>query len=112
MAVVKNNRDFWQGVAVCKWLQDGIEGRDLKATLRLYLGGLLVLAPAAAFRGYLFGTQTAFQATPLLMLILVGAEYGLSKQLSPSGKCIALKYTTGTILIDYPAEPRIESPSR
>ncbi len=216
-----------------KWLRDGIEGRDLKATLRLYLGGLLVLAPAAAFIGYLFGTQAAFQATPLLVLILVGAEYGLcypeklsrliprhrpdsnlmpsiplqeggetpkveeamrqalssplmaespiakahrvlinvtggadlsaaevhkavsvvhevvredasiifgsitnesvrdevrvtiiaadfgtdttpssSKQLSLSGKCIAFKYTTGTILIDYPAEPRMESPSR
>ena len=63
--------------AVFNWLRDGIEGRDLKATLRLYLGGLLVLAPAAAFIGYLFGTQAAFQATPLLVLILVGAEYGL-----------------------------------
>jgi cell division protein FtsZ len=63
--------------AVFKGLRDGLEGRNLKATLRLYLGGLLVLAPAAAFIGYLLGTQAAFQVTPLLVLILVGVEYGL-----------------------------------
>jgi cell division protein FtsZ len=59
--------------AVFKWLRDGIEGRNLKAILRLYLGGLLVLAPAAAF----IGAQATFQVTPLLVLILVGVEYGL-----------------------------------
>jgi cell division protein FtsZ len=62
---------------VSKWLRDGIEGRGLKATLYLYLLGLMTLAPAAALIGYLFGAQVAFQATPLLVLILVGVEYGL-----------------------------------
>jgi cell division protein FtsZ len=62
---------------VSKWLRDGIEGRGLKATLRLYLIGLMALAPAAALIGYLFGAQAAFQATPLLVLLLVGVEYGL-----------------------------------
>ena len=62
---------------VSKWLRDGLEGRGLKATLRLYLVGLMALAPAVALIGYLFGTQAVFQATPLLVLILVGVEYGL-----------------------------------
>lgn len=62
---------------VPEWLRDGIEGRSLKATLRLYLFGLMVLAPAAVCIGYLFGAQASFQVTPVLVLILVGVEYGL-----------------------------------
>ena len=62
---------------VSKWLRDGLEGRGLKATLRLYLVGLMALAPAAALIGHLFGAQAVFPATPLLVLILVGVEYGL-----------------------------------
>jgi len=37
----------------------------------------MALAPAAALIGYLFGAQVVFPATPLLVLILVGVEYGL-----------------------------------
>ena len=62
---------------VSQWFRDGLEGRGLRATLRLYLVGLMALAPAAMLIGYLFGAQAVFQATPLLVLILVGVEYGL-----------------------------------
>ncbi len=59
------------------WLRDGLEGRSLKTTLRLYLFGLMVLALPAALIGYLFDARTSFQTTPLLVLILVGVEYAL-----------------------------------
>jgi cell division protein FtsZ len=62
---------------VIEWLRDGLEGRSLKTTLRLYLFGLMVLALPAALIGYLFDAQTSFQTTPLLVLILVGVEYAL-----------------------------------
>lgn len=57
-----------------EWLRDGIEGRSLKATLRLYLLGLMLLAPAAAVLALVFGGQASFVATPLLVLILVAVE--------------------------------------
>jgi cell division protein FtsZ len=62
---------------VIAWLRDGLEGRSLKTTLRLYLFGLMVLALPAALIGYLFDARTSFQTTPLLVLILVGVEYAL-----------------------------------
>lgn len=57
-----------------EWIREGIEGRSLKATLRLYLLGLLVLAPAAAALALVFGGQASFVVTPLLVLILVAVE--------------------------------------
>lgn len=59
------------------WLCDGLKGKTLQATLRLYLFGVIMLVPFAAIVGMLFGAKTAFQATPLLVLSLVGLEYGL-----------------------------------
>jgi HEAT repeat protein len=61
-----------------EWLREGIEGRSLKATLRLYLLGLMVLAPAAAVLALIFGGQASFVTTPLLVLILVASEYVIS----------------------------------
>lgn len=61
-----------------EWLRDGIEGRSLKATLRLYLLGLMVLAPAAVVLAVAFGGQTSFVATPLLVFIVVAVEYAIS----------------------------------
>ena len=57
-----------------EWLREGIEGRSLKATLRLYLIGLMVLAPASAVLTLVVGGQASFVATPLLILILVAVE--------------------------------------
>lgn len=57
-----------------EWLREGIEGRSLKATLRLYLLGLIVLAPAAAALALVFGGQASFVATPVLVSILVAVE--------------------------------------
>jgi hypothetical protein len=61
-----------------EWLREGIEGRSLKATLRLYLLGLMVLAPAAALLALAFGGQASFVATPLLVFIVVAVEYAIS----------------------------------
>jgi len=60
-----------------KLLRDGLEGRNLKAILYIYICGLVVLAPAAAVMGLLFGAKTLFKVTPLLAVILVGIEYGV-----------------------------------
>lgn len=57
-----------------EWLRDGIEGRSLKATLRLYLFGLMALAAAAAALALILGDQASFQVTPALVLILVTVE--------------------------------------
>lgn len=57
-----------------EWLREGIEGRSLKATLRLYLLGLMVLAPAAAVLALIFGDQASFVVTPVFVLVLVAIE--------------------------------------
>src|SRR5947209_8274751 len=59
------------------WFQDGLEGRSFKGTLRLYLVGLIILAPVALVIGFVFGSQALFKITPLLIAILVTAQYGL-----------------------------------
>ena len=58
-----------------EWLRDGLEGRSLKAILCLYIFGVIVLTPVIALVGLLFDAQTAFQVTPLLVVILGGIEY-------------------------------------
>jgi hypothetical protein len=60
-----------------EWLREGIEGRNLKATLRLYLFGLMALAPAAVALALIFGAQTSVVATPLLVLLMVAVEYAI-----------------------------------
>lgn len=60
-----------------EWLRDGLEGHSLKAILRLYILGMVVLAPVIALLGLLLGAQTAFQVTPLLVFVLGGIEYGI-----------------------------------
>ncbi|MCI0489807.1 MAG: HEAT repeat domain-containing protein [Blastocatellia bacterium] len=62
------------------WLRDGLEGRSLKATLRLYLVGLLMLAPVAVLTGFLFGIDTLFFIMPLLVALLVALQYGVRHQ--------------------------------
>lgn len=57
-----------------EWLREGIEGRSLKATLRLYLLGLMALAPASALLALAFGGHASFVATPVLVLILIAVE--------------------------------------
>lgn len=57
-----------------EWLREGIEGRSLKATLRLYLFGLMALAPAAALLALAVGGHASFVATPVLVLILIAVE--------------------------------------
>jgi hypothetical protein len=57
-----------------EWLRDGIEGRSLKATLRLYLLGVMALAPAAAALALILGDQASFVVTPVLVLVLVAVE--------------------------------------
>ncbi|HXU37284.1 MAG TPA: HEAT repeat domain-containing protein [Blastocatellia bacterium] len=57
-----------------EWLREGIEGRSLKATLRLYLLGLMVLAPVATALALVFGGQASFVMTPVLASILVAGE--------------------------------------
>jgi len=44
-----------------EWLRDGLEGRSLKTTLRLYLFGLMVLALPAALTGYLFDAEISYE---------------------------------------------------
>lgn len=66
-----------------EWLREGIEGRSLTATLRLYLIGLTVLAPVGAVVALVFGFQTSIVSTPLLVLILVAGEYLVSYR----GRC-------------------------
>ena len=61
-----------------EWLREGIEGRSLTATLRLYLIGLMVLGPVAALLALVFGGHTSIVATPLLVFILVAVEYVIS----------------------------------
>jgi cell division protein FtsZ len=66
----------------------------------------------------IFGSVTNESVRDEVRVTIIAADFGTdttpspSKQPPLSGKCIAFKYTTGTILIDYPAEPRIESPIR
>jgi hypothetical protein len=57
-----------------EWLREGIEGRSVTATLRLYLLGLMALAPAAAALALIRGARTSFVVTPLLVLVLVAVE--------------------------------------
>lgn len=61
-----------------EWVREGIDGRSLKATLRLYLVGLMLLGPVAAVLAVVLGIQTSFVTTPLLVLILVAVEYAVS----------------------------------
>ncbi|MBM3234935.1 hypothetical protein FJZ31_01420 [Candidatus Poribacteria bacterium] len=60
-----------------KWLRDGLEGRNLKAVLCLYIFGLVALTLVVVPIGLLFGAQTAFQVTPLLVVLLGGIEYSI-----------------------------------
>lgn len=68
-----------------EWLRDGLEGRSLKATLRLYLLGLMLLAPAALVLALAFGGQVSLVATPLLVLILVAVEFAICYRARPRG---------------------------
>lgn len=61
-----------------EWIREGLEGRGFRATLRLYIFGLIVLAPFAALVGFLSDTSTVFRVTPLLAGILVGVQYVVS----------------------------------
>jgi hypothetical protein len=56
-------------------LRQGLEGRSLRATLRLYLYGLAALAPIAVLLGYFINSQTLFLGTPLLVALLVIIQY-------------------------------------
>jgi hypothetical protein len=56
-------------------LRQGLEGRSLRATLRLYLYGLAALAPIAVLIGYLINSQPLFLSTPLLVALLVITQY-------------------------------------
>lgn len=58
-------------------LREGIEGRKFKATLFVYVGSLLALAPVAALIGFVWNYQKLFIITPVLVVILVGIEYAL-----------------------------------
>ena len=67
------------------WLRDGLEGRSLKATLRIYLIGLMILAPVAVLTGFLSDIDTLFLLTPLLVALLVALQYGVSYQAKVRG---------------------------
>ena len=61
-----------------QWLHDGLSGKSVTASLRLYVAGLAALAPIPIAIAFTAGTRAAFQATPFLVAALVGAEYGLA----------------------------------
>lgn len=81
-----------------EWLRDGLEGRSLKATLRLYLLGLMVLAPAAVVLALAFEGQTSFIATPLLVVILVAVEYAICYRARPRAVFGELRAVFGELL--------------
>src|SRR2546426_4031270 len=58
-----------------EWLRDGLEGRSLRATFRLYTFGLLALAAPALATGFLFDSNTVYFVTPILVSALVALEY-------------------------------------
>ena len=62
------------------WLESGLEGRDIKATFRLYLTSLLVLAIMACAATLVIGSQLSFRSTPLFAAILVTGEYVLIRK--------------------------------
>jgi hypothetical protein len=61
-----------------EWVREGLEGRGIRTTLRLYIFGLIAIAPFAALVWLLAGASTAFHVTPLLVGILVGLQYAVS----------------------------------
>lgn len=66
-------------------LREGIEGQKFKATLFVYVGSLLALAPAAALIGSVWSYQRLLFFTPVLVVILVGIEFALL--VTRSGRC-------------------------
>ena len=65
-----------------EWLQDALEGHGLATIFRLYMLGLLTLAAPALVVGILFDSNTAFLATPFLVLTLVAVEYAARAPIS------------------------------
>ncbi len=56
-------------------IKAGIEGRTFKATLWLYVGSIIVLAPVAIPVWLVFGYEKLLFATPFMVLVLVGITY-------------------------------------
>lgn len=61
-----------------EFLRNGLEGRSLKATLWMYLCGILLLAPVGILVAFFYGASTSFRAAPVLVLILVLIEYAIA----------------------------------
>jgi len=57
------------------WLRDGIEGRNLRDVLKLYLFGALFAAPLALLLWLLFDVSAAFTFTPAFLALSFGITY-------------------------------------
>jgi nitrogen fixation/metabolism regulation signal transduction histidine kinase len=72
-AALKNNRTA--GLSRFNWLREGLEGQSIRAVLRLYIFGLLAIAPFTAVACLVLGTSIAFKITPIIVLLFVCGEY-------------------------------------
>jgi hypothetical protein len=109
------------GALVTHEAQEHGAGMPVNAAGKWVLGGVASPGGLLLFRDGLFPTRSispwyaaeeasiiikALEADALQPALRLSAAPDARR--SPSGKCIAFKYTTGTILIDYPVEPRSE----
>src|ERR1044072_68285 len=58
-----------------EWIVDGIQGKNLKSTIRLYLFNLGILTPIASLIAITFSLYDLFVLTPILIVLVVCVEY-------------------------------------
>jgi transcriptional regulator with PAS, ATPase and Fis domain len=76
------------------WIREGLEGRSFRLTLRLYLLGLIALAPIGGIFALTLGAEAAFSAAPVLAVLLVMGQYAFAETKSPQSR---RHETTGSI---------------